>query len=222
MPPLEAAFPFRLDVPRLQSVVRVQGFGPVDLMVTQPAVVPLDRVLLNNDFLALDVNGDRFVTLSEWTGPRPLFWRLDTNRDRRVVYTELVAPTYQPAYVTAPVYAPLRSTVLVGRDRFVQFDLLDRSNDGLIAPWEWTGDMDLFFLLDRNGDGLVEQPEFLGVGVARPVVPVRMVVDGALDLDHDGYVSRWEWVGDPFRFAALDLNGNGRLGRVEAVIGTAL
>jgi hypothetical protein len=110
---------------------------------------------------------------------------------------------------------------MVDRDRFVAFDLLDQDNDGVIAPWEWTGDMDVFFLLDVDNDGIVSQPEYLGLVHVRRV-PVRFIADGALDLDHNGFISRAEWVGDPFRFAALDLNHDGRVKPIEGVLGTLL
>jgi len=91
----------------------------------------------------------------------------------------------------------------------------------LIAPWEWTGDIDVFFLLDANADGVLEQAEYLGLVRTRPA-PLRLVTRGVLDLDHDGFVSRAEWVGDPFVFVSLDLNGDGRVKPLEAVGGYLL
>lgn len=132
------------------------------------------------------------------------------NRDRLLVPTGLVVQSPR-----------LRPVELVDRERFVAFHLLDRDDDGLIAPWEWTGDIDVFFLLDANAEGVLEQAEYLGLVRTRPV-PLRLVTRGVLDLDHDGFVSRAEWVGDPFVFVSLDLNGDGRVKPLEAVGGYLL
>jgi hypothetical protein len=211
LPPLVDAFPVRLDENRLEGLVRTQGFLSVATVVERPRFVPVDRALLDGRFVALDLDGDRFVTLDEWSGPRRMFRTLDLDGDRRLVVRELVVPASPP----------LRAVTLVDRDRYLAFNLLDIDDDGIVAPWEWTGDMDVFFLLDESGDGVLEQAEYLGLVRARPL-PMRYVVDGALDCDHDGLVSRSEWVGDPFRFVSLDLDGDGVLRRPEAVVGSLL
>jgi hypothetical protein len=210
LPPLDLALPLRLDENRLERLVRVEGFVPIETVVRRVAVAPVDRLLVTERFVVLDRNRDAFLSFDEWSGPRALFVDLDRNRDRLLVRDELV--------LSAP---RLRSVALVDRDRFVAFDLLDMDDDGVIAPWEWTGDIDVFFRLDANADGALEQGEYLGLVSVRPL-PVRMLASGALDCDHNGYISRSEWVGDPFRFVALDLNGDGRLRSFEAMTGSLL
>ena len=208
LPPLREALPLPIEEARLETVFRTQGFGPIDLMVNRVSFTPVDRVLITDRFVFLDSNRDRFVGFDEWVGPRPLFRTLDLNRDRFLAPSELV--------VTRPI---VRTVSLVDRDRYVAFALLDQDDDGILAPWEWTGSMDVFFLLDVDVDGVVSQPEYLGLVRTRPV-PVRLIAGGALDLDGNGYVSRYEWVGDPYRFVSLDLNGDGRLRPYEAVTGS--
>jgi hypothetical protein len=210
LPPLAAALPVRFDEDHFERVVRVQGFGPVTLVTERVQLAPVDRVLVADRFIALDLDHDRFVGFDEWTGPRPLFRDLDLDDDYRLVDDELVISNPR-----------VRTVTMVDRDRYVAFALLDQDDDGVVAPWEWTGDMDVFFLLDVDGNSVVDQPEYLGLVQARPV-PVRMLARGALDLDHDGYVYRSEWVGDPYRFVSLDLNGDGRLKPAEAVAGALI
>ncbi|HET9766780.1 MAG TPA: hypothetical protein VFS60_08025 [Thermoanaerobaculia bacterium] len=210
LPPLSAALPLRFDETRWETVFRTQGFGPVDLMVSRVDFAPVDRVLVDDRFVFLDTDRNRFVSFDEWTGPRPIFRRLDLDGDRFLGPSELVA--------SRPL---VQSVTLVDRDRYVAFQLLDVDDDSVIAPWEWTGDMDVFFLLDVDNDGVLGQSEYLGLVRSRPV-PVRLIAGGALDLDGNGYVTRYEWVGDPYRFVSLDLNGDGRVKPAEAVAGALL
>jgi hypothetical protein len=210
LPPLSAALPLPFDETRWETVFRTQGFGPVDLVVSRVSVAPVDRVLVDDRFVFLDADRDRFVSFDEWTGPRPIFRRLDLDGDRFLVPSELV--------VNRPL---VQSVTLVDRDRYVAFQLLDVNDDGVVAPWEWTGDLDVFFLLDVDDNGVLGQSEYLGLVRTRPV-PVRLIAGGALDLDGNGYVSRAEWVGDPYRFVSLDLNGDGRVKPAEAVAGALL
>jgi hypothetical protein len=211
LPPLVETMPLSFDENRLERIVRTQGFAPVDLVVRRMPMEPLDRVLLDDRFLVLDGNRDTFVTFDEWSGPRPLFRALDVNRDSRLVVGEVVIPA-DPR---------VQRFSLVDRERYVAFNLLDQDDDGVIAPWEWTGDMDVFFLLDVGADGVLEPAEYLGLVRTRPV-PVRWIARGDLDLDHNGFVSRSEWVGDPLLFVSLDLDDDGRVKPLEAVVGSLL
>src|SRR6185503_9764152 len=161
LPPLRTALSIPFDENRFERLVRVEGFAPVDVMVQRVSVAPVDTVLLQDRFLALDVDRDRFVTFDEWTGPRTVFTRLDLNRDRMLVPGEVV--------VSNPL---VRTVTMVDRDRYVAFNMLDQDDDGLIAAWEWTGDMGLFFRLDVDNNGVIDQAEYLGYAPVRPV-PVR-------------------------------------------------
>lgn len=210
LPPLANVLPLPVNEARWETVFRTQGFAPIDVVVNRVQVMPVDRVLIDDRFACLDVNHDRFVGFDEWMGPRPVFRTLDLNRDRLLAPSELV--------VGRPI---VRTVSLVDRDRYVAFQLLDVNDNGVVEPWEWTSDMDTFFLLDYDGNGLVNESEYLGMVRTRPV-PVRLIANGSLDLDHNGYVSRYEWVGDPYRFVSLDLNGDGRVKPAEAVAGALL
>ncbi len=185
LPPLTAAFSVPFDEARFERVVRVDGFGPVSVFVDRVQLAPVDRVLVTDRFLALDLDRDRFVSFAEWTGPRPLFRQLDVNDDRRLFADEFVVSNPR-----------VRTVTMVDRERYIAFALLDQDDDDVIAPWEWTGDMDVFFMLDVDGNGLVDQAEYLGLVRVQPV-PVRLIATGALDLDRSGYVSRARVGGRP-------------------------
>jgi hypothetical protein len=210
LPPLAEVLPLPVNEAHWETVIRTQGFAPIDVVVNRVSFTPVNRVLVTDRFVFLDSNRDRYVTYDEWVGPRPLFRTLDVNRDRYLTSNELV--------ISRPI---VRDVTLVDRDRYVAFQLLDVDDDGIIAPWEWTGDMDVFFLLDYDGDGVLGQSEYLGLVRTRPV-PVRYIANGSLDLDGNGYVDRCEWVGDPYRFVSLDRNHDGRLRPFEAVTGSLL
>ena len=207
LPPLAQALPVGIDENHWERVIRVDGFGPVDMIVDRLAVAPIDRVLFDDRFVVLDTNRDAYLAYDEWTGPRPLFYDLDRDGDRFLTPVEL--------RVADPRLEQVR---LVDRERYVAFHLLDVDDDGVIAPWEWTGDMDLFFAVDASNDGVVSQEEYLGLVRTRPV-SVRYAWNGDLDLDRDGYVERVEWVGDPYRFASLDMDRDGRVEKWEALTG---
>jgi hypothetical protein len=110
----------------------------------------------------------------------------------------------------------------VERNRYVAFDLLDVDDDGVLASWEWTGSLEVYFALDGDGDGVVSQAEYLGLVPAVRPVPMRLAWNGTLDADGDGAVEPVEWVGDPLRFTRLDLDRDGRVERWEAVAGWLL
>ena len=208
LPPLDDFVWTGFDERLYERQVRVHDFGPVDLIVSRVDLAPVDRVLVVDRFSAYDLDRDRYVTLREWPGPRPLFYDLDRDRDDRLVVDDLL--------VARPRLEPV---LAVDRERYVAFHLLDRDDDGVLAPWEWTGDIDLFFLLDADNDGVMEQSEYLGLA-RRQRIPLR-VAYGA-DLDGDRRLVPVEWVGDPYRFARLDIDADGEIEPVEALVGWAL
>lgn len=208
LPPLDDFVWTGFDEGLYERQVLVNDFGPVDLIVSRVDLDPVDRVLVVDRFSTYDLDRDRYVTLREWPGPRPLFYDLDRDHDERLVVDDLL--------VARPRLEPV---LAVDRERYVAFHLLDRNDDGVLAPWEWTGDVDLFFLLDADNDGVLEQAEYLGLA-RRQRIPLR-VAYGA-DLDGDRRLVPVEWVGDPYRFARLDIDDDGEIEPVEALVGWAL
>lgn len=96
----------------------------------------------------------------------------------------------------------------------------DRNDDGVLDAAEARAARErLFARLDRNGDGVLEHGEW-----ARPAAPDTASARDvrreqrlqALDTDHDGGVSRAEFLAAAdARFAAADSNHDGRLGPQE-------
>lgn len=175
---------------------------PLAVTLTDSLVDDVDLVVRRERFAAFDRNLDGRVRLAEWPAGRSSFRRYDLDGDRVLVGDELFAD---------------HDFVLVDRDRFLLFQGLDRDDDGLVAPWEWPGDLDSFFYRDFNGDGAIALDEFVGLGT--PSRSVRSLQFDALDFDSNGTISRVEWIGDPVRFSRLDRNDNGVVGRWEFGVG---
>ena len=174
---------------------------PLTLLLTEALVDDVDVVVRTERWADFDRDFDGYVTPVEWSAGDGAFHRLDRDHDLVLVRDELfVDDTY----------------VAIDRERFLLFDALDRDEDGLVAPWEWPGDLDSFFFRDLNADGAVALDEFLGLETQ---VEVRELGFDALDFDRSGQIARVEWVGDPVRFARLDRNDNGVVGRWEFGVG---
>ena len=208
LPPLHDFVWTGFDEGLYERQLRVHDFGPVDLIVSRVDLDPVDRVMVVDRFSAYDMDRDRYLSMREWPGSRPLFYDLDRDHDRRLVLDDML--------VARPRLEPV---LAVDRERYVAFHLLDVDDDGVLAPWEWSGDIDLFFLLDGDNDGVLEQNEYLGMA-RRQRIPLR-VAYGA-DLDGDRRLVPVEWVGDPYRFARLDIDDDGEIEPVEALVGWAL
>jgi hypothetical protein len=178
---------------------------PATLMLADALVDDVDVVVRSGRFAAYDSDLDGYVTPVEWPAGRRSFRSYDRDDDLLLVRDELYYDD---------------DLVVVDRDRFVLFHGLDRDDDGLIAPWEWPGDVESFFLRDFNGDAVISLDEFMGL------VEVDYGVRGygfdALDFDRGGTIAGVEWVGDPVRFTRLDRNANGVVGRWEYGVGWML
>jgi hypothetical protein len=178
---------------------------PVTLALADALVDDVDVVVRAGRFAAFDSDLDGYVTPVEWPAGRRSFRSYDRDDDLLLVRDEL--------YVDDDL-------LVVDRDRLLLFHGLDRDDDGLIAPWEWPGDLDSFFLRDFDGDAVVSLDELMGL--VEVDYGVRAYRYDALDFDRDGRVARVEWVGDPVRFTRLDRNADGLVGRWEYGVGWVL
>ena len=176
------------------------------MLVRRVDLTPIDRALVVERFTVLDLDDDRYVSYDEWTGPRPLFRDLDRDGDDLLVVRDFDDVRYVDTVGDAD------------RERYVAFHLLDVDDDALVAPWEWTGDLDVFFMMDVDDDGAITLAEYLGLVEPRRV-PLRTAFGYDYDLDDDGDVEAVEWYGDPLRFARLDIDADGELEPVEALVG---
>jgi Ca2+-binding EF-hand superfamily protein len=154
-----------------------------------------DEFFLNSDdqarrFADLDRNHDGVIARNEWNDDRQSFDALDANRDN-----------------------------LLGRDEFSSmasngnnstFAELDRDHNGVIARNEWNNDRQSFDALDTNRDNLLGRYEFPGRTFSD-----RFTSFSELDANHDGRITRNEWVEDLRTFDSLDTNRNAVLTREE-------
>ncbi|HUP42419.1 MAG TPA: hypothetical protein VM599_04350 [Thermoanaerobaculia bacterium] len=178
---------------------------PVTLALANALVDDVDVVVRAGRFAAFDRDLDGYVTPVDWPAGRRSFRSYDRDDDLLLMRDDL--------YVDDDL-------LLVDRDRFLLFHGLDRDGDGLIAPWEWPGDLDSFFLRDFNGDAVISLDELMGlVEIDHGVRAYRY---DALDFDRNGRIARGEWVGDPVRFTRLDRNHDGVVSRWEYGVGWAL
>jgi Ca2+-binding EF-hand superfamily protein len=95
-----------------------------------------------------------------------------------------------------------------GQERFRG---MDRNGDGVITRDEWRGNAQAFARHDRNGDGILSGDELQD---DRSDWSRTRRFD-ALDVNHDGRISRQEWQQTADTFDWLDRNGDGQLTRAE-------
>jgi len=102
----------------------------------------------------------------------------------------------------------------------IRFQGMDTNHDGIITRSEWRGSYRAFLNQDWNGDGVLSGEE-VRQGARRPrdVVGTSGQQDrfAALDVNGDGRLSRSEWRTSATVFNALDANGDGVLTRDEAI-----
>jgi hypothetical protein len=189
----------RVDAPSESLLDRLAL--PLTLLVTDALLSDVDTFVTVERFSSYDRDFDGYLAPAEWPAGNYAFDRYDLDDDGYLVSRELYADD---------------DLIVIDRDRLLLFQGIDQDDDGLVAPWEWPGDLDSFWFRDHNADGAVSLDEYLGLDVD---LPVRDLSFDAVDYDRDGEIARVEWVGDPYRFHRLDRNDNGVVGRWEYAFG---
>jgi hypothetical protein len=92
---------------------------------------------------AMDADGDGKVSAAEYSGPKPLFDRLDRNGDG------FLAPGEVPAAGAGPGAGPAGGGL----------DAMDADGDGAVSREEYRGPARQFERLDRNADGRLTSDE---------------------------------------------------------------
>jgi Ca2+-binding EF-hand superfamily protein len=99
-----------------------------------------------------DKNNDGSITRDEYTGPAPLFDRLDSNADGTISGEELKS---QGGSDSAPATKPEAKNSNFGK----RFAVMDKDSDGKISREEFSGNERLFRRLDSNKDGAISAEE---------------------------------------------------------------
>jgi Ca2+-binding EF-hand superfamily protein len=140
------------------------------------------RAMFSPDrFKALDKNGDGKVSSSEFTGPEPMFARLDADKDGFVTQDEVSkllsnvqqgvgqpanapkpAETVKPTETPKPKSAetPLAKTGAATKAQAARRIMaMDKDGDGKISKAEFLGRPERFERLDANKDGFLTKDE---------------------------------------------------------------
>ena len=176
----------------------------VDEYVNQPAASDRER-----RFQTLDRNRNGVISRGEWRGETMDFDDVDRNGDNRITLEECLDMDASDDYGPGAT----------GREG--RFARMDRNGDGVLTRSEWR-ESSSFSRADRNGDGVVTRREYLNADVLYEPTYDDNNYDNQysgsrserfrdLDVDGNGYVSRFEWPYDRSEFDMLDRNRDGRL-----------
>jgi Ca2+-binding EF-hand superfamily protein len=160
---------------------------------TAPAPAPAAVLPAEDDYARLDQNRDGVVSRVEWTRSDN-FRRYDRDNDGVVTRDEY----RNPVDPNAP------------EGRFVDEDL---NRDGVISRGEWRSSRGAFDALDVDRDGVLTAAEYSRIGSAN--LGTWQARFDALDRNHDGTVSRFEWRGETASFGTADLNNDNVVSREE-------
>lgn len=149
------------------------------------------RAWSEDQFRALDRNGDSRISRAEWGYDLEDFFRADRNGDNILVLNEFLLARD------------------LDDDRGDRFDYLDANGNNRIERSEWHGSLAAFERLDRNGDGVVARVEMQGaaeVGAGRRAptgireAPRTLTISGQRNWTDTGIVLR---VGDQIDVTAM-------------------
>ena len=197
-----------LEEYRALAVIMRQGAGPGTSGPDAPRRI-----------MAMDKDDDGKVSKEEYTGPAPLFDRLDADKDGSITRREAAAVRERGVAGAPPSGRPGR---IMGMAT-ARFEELDADKDGKVSKDEYKGSASVFNGLDADKDGFVTKKEATPSGDTvdtppvgrrrRPGAGVGMGLAGvgfeAMDKDADGKISRSEYQGPAPLFDLLDADKDG-------------
>ena len=197
-----------LEEYRALAVIMRQGAGPGTSGPDAPRRI-----------MAMDKDDDGKVSKEEYTGPAPLFDRLDADKDGSITRREAAAVRERGVAGAPPSGRPGR---IMGMAT-ARFEELDADKDGKVSKDEYKGSASVFNGLDADKDGFVTKKEATPSGDAvdtprggsrrRPGTGIGTGLAGvgfeAMDKDDDGKVSKEEYRGPAPLFDRLDTDKDG-------------
>jgi Ca2+-binding EF-hand superfamily protein len=204
------------------------------------------RENLRTQFRAADQDNNGYLDKNEARSSRffgAMFQVLDADGDGKLFEKEVRA--YLDAYQKLQGQATTRCATLTASDRGQGlFDFLDTNHDGRLSQREMRQAVKLLAALDRDGDGYISRAEIprnfqfivsqgvastntdgrdqrvaTGDGMQSPALPVPTAGPlwfRKMDRNHDGDVSRREFLGSDETFDRIDTDGDGLISVEEA------
>jgi len=163
--------------------------------------------------MAMDKDDDGKVSKEEYKGPKPLFDRLDADKDGFITRKEAAAMRTSapdaPPPASRPRPGPGDGPGLTG----ARFRESDKDGDGKISKEEFRGPGPMFDRLDADQDGFITKKDIAAMAARAGALQTKRFK--AMDKDGDDKVSRAEFQGPAPVFDRLDADKDGFLTEKE-------
>jgi hypothetical protein len=166
-------------------------------------------------FQGMDTNGDGVITRREWRGNDNSFRNQDWNGDGILSGDEVRPGASRQAGWNQDWNQDGRVDNLDNQiaQRFRDYDM---NGDSRVGRSEWTGGARLFTRLDANRDGYLSMQEYSdGGGFTLDSLGGASYRFANIDVNGDGLITRNEWNMNSADFNRLDVNRDNRISRFE-------